>query len=194
MRPILLGLSVVVVFFLLAGCGGGGGPSVDNTVSEVTTPSTAETTVGSTGGGVAEVELAPIDGSGASGTAAFTDVAQGIRVDLELRGLPDPNARYLAHIHAGTCADDQGGEEHDGDHEDEHADHHEGADHDEGALAEIEYPLPPITSDPEGMGTTSTVLERVTVEELFSGSPKYVNVHAEGSGNPPAIACSPLVG
>ena len=37
------------------------------------------------------------------------------------------------------------------------------------------------------------MLEGATVERLFSGPPKYVNVHAEGSGNPPSVACAPLV-
>jgi hypothetical protein len=201
MKPSLLGLSVVAVSLLLAGCGGGGGSSEDNATSEQTTASSAETTLGSTDGGVAEVGLAPMDGSGASGTATFTDVARGVRVDLEVRGLPDDsNARYLAHIHPGTCADEQGSEEHAGKRRDEHGGHGEGADHDEsvdhhdeGAMEEIEYPMPSITPNSEGRGSTTTVLEGVTVEQLFSGSPRYVNVHAEGSGNPPVMACSPLV-
>ena len=191
-----------MIFLLLAGCGSGGGSPAGTTTSGETTASTAETTAGSTtttGREVAEVGLSPINGSGASGTATFADVAQGVRVDLDVRGLPDPNARYLTHIHPGTCADERGGEEHDSNHEDEHADqdegakHDEGAEHDEGTMAEIEYPLPPITRDPAGRGTTSALLEGVTVEQLFSGNPKYVNVHAEGSGNPPPVACSPLV-
>ena len=179
-----------MIFLLLAGCGSGGGSSAGTTTSEETTASTAETTAGSTtttGREVAEVGLSPINGSGASGSATFTDVARGVRVDLDVRGLPDPNASYLTHIHPGTCADVQGGEE------DEHAGHDEGAEHDEGTMAEIEYPLPPITPDPAGRGTTTALLEGATVEQLFSGAPKYVNVHAEGSGNSPSVACSPLV-
>src|SRR5215203_873721 len=181
---------VAVIFLLLAGCGSGGGSSAGTTTSEETTASTAETTAGSTtttGREVAEVGLSPINGSGASGSATFTDVARGVRVDLDVRGLPNPNASYLTHIHPGTCADERGGEE------DEHAGHDEGAEHDEGTMAEIEYPLPPITPDPAGRGTTTALLEGATVEQLFSGAPKYVNVHAEGSGNPPSVACSPLV-
>jgi len=129
-----------------------------------------------------------MNGSGASGSATFTDVARGVRVDLEVRGLPDPDASYLTHIHPGTsCAYDRGGEEH------EHAEHDEGAEHHEGTMAEIEYPLPPITPDPAGRGTTTALLEGATVEQLFSGAPTYVNVHAEGSGAPPSVACGPLV-
>jgi Cu/Zn superoxide dismutase len=194
-----LGLSVVAVIFLLAGCGGGGGgegSSARTTTSEETTKasttaSTAETTENESGE-FATVQLAPMNDSGTNGTVTFTDVAEGVRVDLGVQGLPDPNASYLTHIHPGTCTDEQGGEEeHEANHEDEHAqgtEHHE----EEETMAEIEYPLPPITPDSQGRGTITTVLQGVTVEQLFSGSPKYINVHAEGTGNPPAIACSPL--
>jgi hypothetical protein len=184
MKLILLGLSVVAVILLLGGCNGG--DSEGTTTSEETSASTAETTDRRAGGGVAWVGLDSMNGSGASGIATFTDVDQGVQVDLEVRGLLDANASYLSHIHPGTCADEQGSEEHDTTHADE------GTDHDEGTMAEIEYPLPPITSDPEGRGTTTTVLEGVTLEQLFSGTPKYVNVHGEGSGDPPVIVCSPL--
>ena len=190
MKLILLILCVVaVIFLLLAGCAsGGGGPSAGTTTSEGTAASTAETTASrTTGGEVVEVGLSPMNGSGASGSATFTDVARGVRVDLEVRGLPDPDASYLTHIHPGTCADHRGGEEH------EHAGHDEGAEHDEGTMAEIEYPLPPITPDPAGRATTTALLEGATVEQLFSGAPTYVNVHAEGSGAPPSVACGPLV-
>src|SRR5215212_2640218 len=186
MKLIHLILCVVAVIFpLLAGCAsGGGGSSAGTTTSDETTASTAETTASSTTGSeVVEVGLSPVNGSGASGSATFTDVARGVRVDLEVRSLPDPDASYLTHIHPGTsCAYDRGGEEH------EHAEHDEGAEHDQGTTAEIEYPLPPITPDPAGRGTTSALLEGATVEQLFSGGPKYVNVHAEGSGNPPPVA------
>jgi Cu/Zn superoxide dismutase len=202
MKILLFGLSLVAMLFLLAGCGGGGGggSSTSTTTSEETTEaSTTASTPASTeneSGNFAEVQLTPMNDSGATGTATFTDVAQGVRVELGVQGLPDPNASYLTHIHPGTCADEQGGEEeHEANREADHADHEEGAaehHNEEGTMAEIEYPLPPITPDPQGRGTTTTVLEGVTVEQLFSGSSKYINVHAEGSGNPPAIACGPL--
>jgi hypothetical protein len=77
-KRILLGLPVVaVIFLLLAGCGSGGGSSAGTTTSEETTASTAETTATGTGGGAAEVGLSPMNGSGASGSATFTDVARG---------------------------------------------------------------------------------------------------------------------
>jgi hypothetical protein len=199
-KLILHGLPLVVGIVLLAGCSGGSGSAADTTTPEETTTasttaSTAETTENESGN-FATVQLTPMNDSGATGTATFTDVAQGVRVDLGVQDLPDPNASYLTHVHPGTCPDEQGGEEeHEANREGEHADHEEGAaeHHDEeGTMAEIEYPLPPITPDPEGRGITTTVLEGVTVEQLFSGSPKYINVHAQGTGNPPAIACGPL--
>src|SRR5215212_6635035 len=133
MKLIHLILCVVAVTFpLLAGCaGGGGGSSAGTTTSEETTAST-------TGSEVVEVGLSPVNGSGASGSATFTDVARGVRVDLEVRGLPDPDASYLTHIHPGTsCAYDQeGGEEHEHAEHDEGAEHYEGAEHHEGTMAE----------------------------------------------------------
>jgi hypothetical protein len=29
-----------------------------------------------------------------------------------------------------------------------------------------------------------------SVDKLFSGEPKYVNVHEAGSGNPPILSCA----
>ena len=188
-------LPTIAVLFILAGCGGtgGGGASSEEektttsaASSEGTSAATEETTTSNYV--TATVRLTPMNGSGTTGTAAFTDVAQGVvRVELSVLGLPDPNVTYLTHIHPGTCADEQSGvqEEPDSAHEHEHSDH-------EDTNEEIEYPLPPISADPQGQGSTRAVLDSVTVQELFSGEPKYINVHAEGSGNPPALACGQL--
>jgi hypothetical protein len=133
-----------------------------------------------------------MNGSSTTGTASFTDTADGVSIELSVLDLPAPNATYLTHIHSGTCADElAGGEEEDqqqgSDQEHEHSGH-------EGTNGEIEYPLPPITADPQGRGSTTSVLTGLTVQGLFSGGPRYINVHAEGSGNPPALACSQLGG
>jgi hypothetical protein len=114
------------------------------------------------------------------GTATFEDVSKGSRVRLELSGLPKPDAFYLAHIHPGTCA--QGEQE-----EEDHAGHG-GA----GAAEEIEWPLMPVRSGTHGDGSSTTTLKNTTTEELFSGRPKHVNVHAAGSGNPPVLTCANL--
>jgi hypothetical protein len=62
----------------------------------------------------AEVPLVTIESSGTSGTAPFEEVDGGVRVDLEVEGLPKPGTRYLAHIHPGTCGgvENGGGHEH----------------------------------------------------------------------------------
>jgi hypothetical protein len=150
-------LPTVAVLFILAGCGGTGGGGVSSEEEETTTSSassseeTSAATKDSTTSNnnvTATVRLAPMNGSGTTGTATFTDVAQGVvRVELSVVGLPDPNATtYLTHIHPGTCADEQSGEEEqDSDHEHEHSYH-------EGTNEEIEYPLPPISADPQGRG------------------------------------------
>jgi hypothetical protein len=88
--------------------------------------------------------------------------------------LPEPNAFYLAHIHPGTCAQEaEEGEPHE----------HDG---------EIEYPLSQVNSDSQGHGSSTTTLREPSVDKLFSGEPKHVNVHEAGSGNPPILSCADL--
>jgi hypothetical protein len=36
------------------------------------------------------------------------------------------------------------------------------------------------------------VLEGVALDELLSDGPRYLNVHATGSGDPPQLACANL--
>jgi hypothetical protein len=36
------------------------------------------------------------------------------------------------------------------------------------------------------------VVHNVTLEGLFSGEPKHVNVHKSGSGEPPPVTCADL--
>lgn len=104
---------------------------------------------------------------------------------LDLRGLPDPGVTYLSHLHPGTC-----GDEHAGDDRGEEDHEHDGTSAEEARSDEIEYPLTPVGSDAEGGGSSTTLLEDVTIEELLSGEPKYINVHAAGSGDdlPPDVA------
>jgi hypothetical protein len=102
-------------------------------------------------------------------------------VELGLHNLPRPNTFYLAHIHPGTCA--QGEQE-----EEEGHGAHGGA----GAAKEIEWPLLPVRSGTHGNGSSTTTLKQTTMEKLFSGHPKHVNIHAVGSGSPPALACANL--
>jgi hypothetical protein len=192
-------LAVTLFLLLVVGCrgtgGGGSGSSQEEettssaAASEGTSAATQETTA-TASNAAATVILAPMNGSDTTGAATFTDTADGVEIKLNVLDLPDPNATYLTHIHPGTCADEQGGgkEEQQGT-----AQEHEHTGY-EGTNEEIEYPLPPITADPRGRGSTTAVLTGLTVQGLFSGGPRYINVHAEGSGNPPALACGQLGG
>jgi hypothetical protein len=103
-------------------------------------------------------------------------------VVLKVSGLPKSGTMYLAHIHPGTCAEEEaaGGGEHGHSH------------HEHEASEEIEYPLTPVDPDAKGNGTSTTVVHNVTLEGLLSGSPKHVNVHEPGSGEPPPVTCANL--
>ena len=128
----------------------------------------------------AKVELDPAEDSGVSGTATFLKTTGGVEVKLDVRDLPKPDTIYLAHIHIGSCGAEanQHGEEQGAAHE------HEGG--------EIEYPLSPVKSDSEGHASSTTTLWDTTMVKLFSGKPKYVNVHASGQGTPRPLACANL--
>jgi hypothetical protein len=121
-------------------------------------------------GAAVRVALTPSDHFSVSGTATFADTSCGVEVDVG--GLPDSGATYLAHVHPGSCAGEPtGGDEHH-----THGHHHGSAD-------EIEHPLTPIASDSRGNGSSTTVIEGVTVADLFPDKDLHVNVHAEASGS-----------
>lgn len=119
------------------------------------------------------LELTPSRDSGVSGTATLTDVSGGVEVQLDLEGLPENGVEHIAHIHEGaSCADDRAGNG-----------------------APVKYPLESVVAEGDTGSSTSTV-EGVTVAELFDGSAeRYLNVHAEmtGEGVPPGVACADLV-
>ena len=130
----------------------------------------------------ARLRLEPVDDSGVSGTATFEEVAGGVRVELDVEGLPEAHTTYLAHVHPGTCgAESAEAEGHEG--------HMDTGGH---TMAEIEIPLKPVESDSGGSGSSTTVLHDASVDGLFSGEPRYLNVHAAGSGNPVPVACADL--
>ena len=140
----------------------------------------------------------PEGNSGVSGTASFEDTSDGVAVKLEVRNLPMHDTLYLAHIHPGTCAEGEThepggahGEEGDG-HEHGGSSHeHGGGTHEHGG-AKIEYPLSQVKSNSQGHGSSTTTLHETSVDKLFSGEPKYVNVHEAGIGNPPILSCADL--
>jgi hypothetical protein len=57
-------------------------------------------------GDFAEVELEPQGGSHTTGSVTITQPGGGLRVELNLSGLPKANTVYLAHIRLGTCAEE----------------------------------------------------------------------------------------
>jgi hypothetical protein len=134
-------------------------------------------------GDSAEVDLEPANGSGTTGTATLSKAkGGGVKVVLEVSDLPSSGTMYLAHIHPGTCAEEEaaGGGEHGHSH------------HEHGASEEIEYPLTPVEPDAEGDGTSTTVVHGVTLEGLLSSDPMHVNIHRPGSGEPPPVSCGNL--
>jgi uncharacterized protein (DUF305 family) len=131
-------------------------------------------------GNSAEVDLEPANGSGTKGTATLSKANGGVKIVLEVSGLPKSSSTYLAHIHPGTCGEEQGAEE-----------EHGHAGHEHGTHEEIKYPLTPVKPDSVGNGSSTTVVRGVTLEGLLSGEPKHVNVHEPGSGQPP-VTCANL--
>jgi uncharacterized protein (DUF305 family) len=127
----------------------------------------------------AQVDLEPANGSGTSGSATLSKTSGGVKVVLNVLGLQDRGTMYLAHIHPGTCGEEEGRGQRDSGHE-------------HGASAEIEYPLSPVESDKQGEGSSTTVVHKVTLEDFLSGDPMHVNVHAPGSGDPPPVTCANL--
>lgn len=140
-----------------------------------------------------KLQLRPAHSSGVSGTASFEDGSDGLVVKLRLHDLPESDTLYLAHIHPGTCAELEA-EEHHGEgqaHErGKPAQQEQGEGHQPGK--EIEYPLSQVKSDSEGDGSSTTTLQDTSVEKLFSGVPRHLNVHEAGSGTPPILSCANL--
>lgn len=118
------------------------------------------------------LELTPSRDSGVSGTATFTETDGGVEVTLDMQGLPKDGVEHLAHIHEGaTCEDDRAGNG-----------------------GEVKFPLASVVA--EGDTGTSTMTVDSSFDELFSGDPYYVNVHAEQTDPeavPPGVACADVV-
>jgi Cu/Zn superoxide dismutase len=117
------------------------------------------------------LEMTPSRDSGVSGTATLTETDKGVEVTLDMKGLPKDSVEHLAHIHEGaTCADDRSGNG-----------------------GEVEFPLANVVAD--GDTGTSTMTVDTTFDELFSGDPYYVNIHAEQTDPdavPVGVACADL--
>jgi Cu/Zn superoxide dismutase len=184
--PLLVGLALMM--FVLSGCGVASRASQEEVAKGRSTSSI-------------RLDLLPTNNSGVSGSATFTKAATGTRVELELRFLPEPDEIYLAHIHSGSCED----EKHSDTPKSETADHHSheysheghaGAndqeENHEASTDGIVYPLTPVESNAADEASSTTVLEGVALDELNAHEPRYLNVHATGSGDPLQLACADL--
>jgi len=127
------------------------------------------------GAGATKLQLTPSRASGVSGTATITDVGEGVRVQLNMRGLPKGGIKHINHFHAGgSCAADRAGN-----------------------VAPATIPLKTIVAKDDGTGSATTTLEDVTLDELFDPDKKrYMALHSkteEGQGVPPVISCADVV-
>jgi Cu/Zn superoxide dismutase len=121
-----------------------------------------------------ELQLTPSRDSGVSGTAVLTEGEGGVKVELNMRGLPEPGVKHINHIHGGgTCADDRAGR-----------------------TAPVTIPLNTVVAKDDGTGSATTTIEDVTLDELFGGDQeRFILLHAKtekGQGVPPGIACADL--
>ena len=121
-----------------------------------------------------ELQLKPLRDSGVSGTATLTNVEGGVKVELNMKGLPKAGVEHINHIHGGgTCADDRAGR-----------------------TAPVTIPLNTIVAQEDGTGSATTTIKDVTLDELLGGDQeRFILVHAktkEGQGVPPGISCVDL--
>jgi hypothetical protein len=121
------------------------------------------------------VQLTPSRDSGVRGTATLTDVEGGVKVELNMRGLPESGVKHINHIHGGgTCADDRAGR-----------------------TAPVTIPLRPVVAEDDGTGSATTTIENITVAELFEPNrERFILLHAKseaGQGVPPGISCADLL-
>ncbi len=122
-----------------------------------------------------ELQLTPSRDSGVSGTATITEAGDGIRVELNMRGLPKAGIEHINHFHSGgTCTADRAGN-----------------------VAPATIPLETIVAKEDGTGSGTTTLEDVTLDSLFNSDKKrYIALHSEvekGQGVPPVISCADVV-
>jgi hypothetical protein len=110
-----------------------------------------------------------------SGTATLTEVGEGVRVELNMRGLPEAGIEHINHFHAGgTCTADRAGN-----------------------VAPATIPLKTVVAKEDGTGSGTTTLEDATLGTLFDpGKDRYIALHSEveeGEGVPPVISCADVV-
>src|SRR5215218_889404 len=167
----------------LGGCQGlfeGGGGKEKEGGGETTVAEAGTTVVGGRTTppelAVTSVELTPSGNSGTSATANFTDTPGGVEVALAARGLPtQPGTEHIADIHVGgTCDDERAG-----------------------SSAPVLYGLDHLYTGQDGTSSSATSIQGVTLDDLTSGAPKYVDIHSlptAGEVEFPSIACADLPG
>ena len=122
----------------------------------------------------AQLKLTPSRDSGVSGTATLTDVEDGVKVELQMQGLPEEGVKHINHFHGGgTCADDR-----------------------DGRTAPVTIPLNTVVAKADGTGSATSTIKDVTLKELLGNDQhRFILLHAkvkEGEGVPPGISCADL--
>src|SRR5215212_9424604 len=121
-----------------------------------------------------KLQLTPSRDSGVSGTATLTDVEDGVKVELNMQGLPEEGIEHINHIHGGgTCADDRAGR-----------------------TAPVTIPLSTVVAEADGTGSATTTVEDVTLDKLLGDDQhRFILLHdkvKKGQGVPPGISCADL--
>ena len=120
------------------------------------------------------LQLTPSRDSGVSGTAILTDVEDGVKVELNMQGLPEEGVKHINHFHAGgTCADDR-----------------------DGRTAPVTIPLNPVVANADGTGSATSTVKDVTLDQLLGDDQhRFILLHdkvKKGEGVPPGISCADL--
>lgn len=152
----ILGGAALLAFAALALVGWGGGALAQETDSMT-------------------LQLTPSRDSEVSGTATLTDAGEGVRVELNMRGLPEAGVEHINHFHAGgSCTADRAGN-----------------------VAPATIPLKTVVAKEDGTGSGTTTLEDATLDSLFDpGKDRYIALHSrveKGQGVPPVISCADVV-
>ena len=121
-----------------------------------------------------KLDLTPLQGSGVTGEATLTDVHGGVKVELNMRHLPEPGVEHINHFHGGgTCADVAAGN-----------------------MAPVTIPLKTIVAKEDGTGSATSTIKDVTLKQLLGKDQhRFILVHAKvntGQGVPPGISCADL--
>jgi Cu/Zn superoxide dismutase len=121
-----------------------------------------------------QLNLSPSRDSGVSGKATLTDVEDGVKVELHMKGLPEAGVKHINHIHGGgTCADDRAGR-----------------------TAPVTIPLNTVVANADGTGSATTTIKDVTLDQLLGNDQhRFILLHAKvkkGQGVPPGISCADL--